>query len=79
MTLDQFLARRRRGIDALTDAQIGKMRQLIAVTSEDDPQKPDFWFRLGELYADKRQGAFEAARALDEPIHAASPTRRGVG
>jgi tetratricopeptide (TPR) repeat protein len=27
-----------------------KMRKLIDVTPDDDPQKPDFWFRLGGTY-----------------------------
>ena len=32
------------------DGKIPKMRQLIALTADDDPQKPDLWFRLGAMY-----------------------------
>jgi tetratricopeptide (TPR) repeat protein len=76
VTLGEFLAVRRRDIDALTDAQIAKMRRLLAVTPDDDPQKPDFWFRLGELCAEKQRAAFDAAHALDQPIHDAPADRK---
>lgn len=29
------------------DGRISKMHKLLALTTDDDPQKPDFWFRLG--------------------------------
>jgi tetratricopeptide (TPR) repeat protein len=76
VSLEEFLAVHRTGIDRLTDAQIVKMRRLIALTPDDDPQKADYWFRLGELCADKQRAASDAARALDQPIHDATPARR---
>ena len=30
------------------EGRISKLRRLIAITPADDPQKPDFWFRLGQ-------------------------------
>ncbi len=44
------------------------MRSLIAGTAEDDPQKPDFHFRLGELQAENRRFFSDRARELDEKI-----------
>jgi tetratricopeptide (TPR) repeat protein len=76
VTLEDFLAVRRWDIDQITDAQIAKMRRLLEVTADDDPQKPDFWFRLGELCADKERAALGRARALDQPIHDAPAARR---
>jgi tetratricopeptide (TPR) repeat protein len=76
VTLDDFLASRKRGIGALVDAQIIKMRRLVEVTRDDDPQKPDFWFRLAELFAEQERAASDDARALDEPLHAAPPAQR---
>ena len=53
------------------------MRRLITVTADDDPQKPDFMFRLGELYAEKQRYNFNAARALDQKIFELPPNQRG--
>ena len=61
----------------LVDAQISKMRRLIQVTGDDDPQKPDFLFRLGELYAEKQRFNFNQARALDQKIFELPPNQRG--
>ena len=51
--MDQFREQKTQEIQKIVDAQISKMRRLITVTADDDPQKPDFMFRLGELYAEK--------------------------
>ena len=48
LTVDQFVQQKREGIIKLVELQIGKMKRLIQVTGDDDPQKPDFLFRLGE-------------------------------
>ncbi len=53
------------------------MRRLIAVTQDDDPQKPDFHFRLAELYAEKQRFYFTSARALDQKIFDAPPRPEG--
>src|SRR6476469_4081642 len=34
----------------VNDALIAKMRMLIEASAADDPQRPDFLFRAGELY-----------------------------
>src|SRR5450755_241610 len=77
LTVDQFVAVKQEGILKLVDAQIGKMRRLIQVTGDDDPQKPDFLFRLGELYAEKQHYNFAKARALDQKIYEMPPNQRG--
>ncbi len=53
------------------------MKRLIQVTPDDDPQKPDFLFRLGELFAEKQHYYFSKARALDQKIFDAPPNQRG--
>ena len=77
LTVDQFVEQKREGIIKLVDAQISKMRRLIQVTGDDDPQKPDFLFRLGELYGEKQQYNFNKARALDQKIYEMQPNQRG--
>jgi len=55
LTVDQFVQGRQSKIQQITDASISKMKRLITVTPDDDPQKPDFFFRLGELFAEKQR------------------------
>jgi tetratricopeptide (TPR) repeat protein len=78
LTVDQFVAVKQEGILKLVDAQISKMRRLIQVTGDDDPQKPDFLFRLGELYSEKQHYNFNKARQLDQKIYDMPPNQRGT-
>jgi tetratricopeptide (TPR) repeat protein len=73
LTVDQFVQGRQGKIQQITDAQISKMKRLIQVTPDDDPQKPDFFFRLGELFAEKQRFYFTQARGLDQKIFDARP------
>ena len=73
----EFVALHRRILLKITDRQIDRMRALIAVTAEDDQQKPDFFFRAGELYSEQQRFFFTQARALDQPIFELAPDRRG--
>src|SRR5262245_18342641 len=77
LTVDQFRETKTQEIQKIVDAQISKMRRLITVTADDDHQKPDFMFRLGELYAEKQKYNFNAARALDQKIFELQPNQRG--
>jgi len=77
LSVDQFREQKTGEIQKLVDAQISKMRRLIQVTQDDDPQKPDFMFRLGELYAEKQRYNFNQARALDQKIYDLPPNQRG--
>src|SRR5262249_41879691 len=77
LTVDQFREQKTTEIQKLVDAQISKMRRLIQVTQDDDPQKPDFLFRLGELYAEKQHFNFNQAHALDQKIYEMPPNQRG--
>jgi TolA-binding protein len=68
----------RRGVmQKIMAHQIQKMRALVQVTADDDPQKPDFFFRLGELYVEKQRYFFEQAHALDQKIFELPPAQRG--
>jgi TolA-binding protein len=73
LTIDQFVEQKQTQIQKLVDAQIAKMRRLLQVTQDDDPQKADFWFRVGELYAEKQRFYSFQARALDQKIFEAPP------
>src|SRR6478735_6524075 len=77
LTVDAFREQKTQEIQKIVDAQISKMRRLITVTGDDDPQKPDFMFRLGELYAEKQRFNFNQARALDQKIFELQPNQRG--
>ncbi len=80
LTVDQFVSQKREGIIKLVDLQINKMRRLIQVTTDDDPQKPDFLFRLGELYAEKQNYNFmQGARARREDLRDAAESARPAG
>src|SRR5215471_1566957 len=78
LTVDQFVAQKQQEIQKFVDAQISKMKRLIQVTQDDDPQKPDFWFRLAELYAEKQRFYFTQARSLDQKIFEMPPNQRGT-
>jgi TolA-binding protein len=78
LTIDQFIHQKQQQIQKLVDAQIIKMRRLLQVTPDDDPQKPDFWFRLAELYADKQRFFFGQARMLDQKIFDAPPAQKST-
>ena len=68
----------RRGVmQKIMANQIQKMRALVQVTTDDDPQKPDFFFRLGELYVEKQRYFFDQAHALDQKIFELPPAQRG--
>jgi TolA-binding protein len=72
------LQMRGRVIQRIMANQIQKMRALVQVTGDDDPQKPDFFFRLGELYVEKRRYFFDQAHALDQKIFELPPAQRGA-
>ncbi|HJZ87373.1 MAG TPA: tetratricopeptide repeat protein [Polyangia bacterium] len=65
---EQFVAGIQTKIENINEAMIAKMQRLIAITPDTDPEKPDFIFRLAELYNEKRQYNNFRARALDEKI-----------
>ena len=61
----------------VTDALIAKMRLLIDASAEDDPQKPDFFFRAGELYA--RSSATTSTRRARWTRRSSRCRRRAAG
>jgi TolA-binding protein len=73
---DEFVANRTDKKKRINEALIAKMRQLIATTADDDPQKPDFLFRAGELYAEAERHYFNQARGLDQKLFEAPAARK---
>lgn len=45
---------------------LAKLRRLIEITPDDDPQKPDFWFRVGQLCAWQWERTHRAVGADDQ-------------
>src|SRR4029077_16894689 len=75
--LEEFRGTRGKIIGEITDRLLVKMRSLIAATPEDDPQKPDFYFRAGELHLEKQRFFSNRVRGLDQKIFELPPERRG--
>lgn len=71
LTLDAFTARQQTRIQALIDKQIAYLQRMIKLSSPDDPQLPDYYFRLGELFTEKYRYWNSRARELDEEIYQA--------
>src|ERR1041385_867702 len=71
LTADQFIASIATKIANINQAMIDKMGKLISITPDTDPEKPDFIFRLAELYNEKRSYYNFRARELDEKIFVA--------
>jgi tetratricopeptide (TPR) repeat protein len=65
---EAFRARLKKKVSHLTDAAIKTLNRLIRITPNDDPEKPDFYFRLATHYRDKKVQYNFAARELDEKI-----------
>lgn len=73
LTIDEFIGERQSKIQQITDRQVSQMQRLIRVTDDSDPQKPDFHFRLAELFAEKQRFHQFQARSLDQKIFDAAP------
>jgi len=68
LTLQEFLGLKQARIQQLSDKQVIYLRHIIQLSEPDDPQLPDYHFRLGELFAEKYRYFNNLARSLDEPI-----------
>ncbi|MBN2573457.1 MAG: tetratricopeptide repeat protein [Deltaproteobacteria bacterium] len=68
LTVEAFVGGQQKKIVQITKKQILYMRELIRNAPEDDPMKPDYYFRLGELLADTQRYFGFQARSLDQKI-----------
>ncbi len=75
LTIDAFEGHQRAKINLITDKQIRYMYDLVRNAADDDPQKPDYLFRLGELYAEKQRYLSLNAGAYDEKIYDAQQAK----
>lgn len=73
---EQFRAKAQAKVAKLTDAAISTLKRLIKVTDDNDPEKPDFFFRLAEHYREKKVQYMFRARELDEYIYQAKSSSR---
>jgi len=85
LTIEEFLGQKQARIQDINKRQIVHLRHIIQLSGADDAQLPDYYFRLGELFAENFRYWNSLARSLDEPIfraeHAstsAAEVRRGT-
>jgi len=76
LTVDQFIGLKRGQVMKIVNKQIKQMNRLIRVAEDDNPEKPEFYFRLAELYAEKQRHYTYTARSLDQPVYEAKGARR---
>lgn len=76
LTIDEFVEQKRSEIMKIVDRQIEQMQRLVNVTEDSDPQKPDFHFRLAELYSEKHRYYTFYARGLDQKIYDAKGSEK---
>jgi tetratricopeptide (TPR) repeat protein len=76
LTVEAFVGGQQKKIVQITKKQILYMQELIRNAPEDDPQKPDYYFRLGELLADTQRYFGFQARSLDQKIFEAEQAKR---
>jgi hypothetical protein len=68
LSAQDFFWAKQDNLRRLGDRQIVYLQRMLQLTSPDDPQLPDFFFRLAELYAEKYRYFDRQARRLDEAI-----------
>jgi hypothetical protein len=85
LTIEEFLGQKQARIQDINKRQIVHLRHIIQLSGADDAQLPDYYFRLGELFAENFRYWNNLARSLDEAIfraeHAstsAAEVRRGT-
>jgi tetratricopeptide (TPR) repeat protein len=65
-------------VKSITEQQINVLKRLIDTTNDNDPEKPDYLFRLAELYNEQRQYYNFRARELDQKIYDAQNANNGA-
>jgi tetratricopeptide (TPR) repeat protein len=75
LTVEAFVGQQRDKIAKITDKQIKYMQDLLRTAADDDPQKPDYYFRLGELYAERQRDLGFQARGLDQKVFEAQQAK----
>jgi tetratricopeptide (TPR) repeat protein len=75
LTVDQFIGRQQARIQNISDRQIRYLQRLIQMAAPDDPQVPDYVFRLGDLLSEKHRFLNALVRGHDEPIFRAEQAR----
>ncbi len=76
ISLEEFTEKKQGQIQKLNDRAIEQMGRLVRITAADDPEKPDYHFRLAELYAEKQRYYNFQARGLDQKIYEAKPAQK---
>jgi len=75
ITVEDFVGKQKDKIIKVTDKQIKIMQDLIRTAPQDDPQKPDYYFRLGELFAETQRYFGFQARSLDQKVFEAEQAK----
>ncbi len=64
-------------LKGISDQQISVLKRLIDATNDSDPEKPDLYFRMAELYAEEQRYYNFRSRELDQKIFDAQTANRG--
>lgn len=75
LTVEDFVDRQQARMQEINDRQRKQLERLIHLAGADDPQTPDYLFRLAELYAERHRFFNARARSKDEPIFRADQAR----
>lgn len=78
LSLEAFLGRQQARIQDISDKQIVYLERLLQLSSPDDPQVPDYLFRLGDLLTEKHRFWNHRVRSRDEPIFRAGQAHDGM-
>src|SRR5512138_3652555 len=79
LTVDELIGTQQARIQNISDKQIVYLQRLVAMASADDPQRPDYLFRLGDLLTERHRFFSHRARSHDEPIFRAEQAHDVAG
>lgn len=68
LRMEDFVNQRQQQVQDINERQAAQLRRLIALSNNDDEQRPDYLFRLAELMTERYRFAEHSARRRDEPI-----------
>jgi TolA-binding protein len=75
LRVDEFINQRRERVQDINERQVAQLRRLIALSDDNDEQRPDYLFRLAELLTERYRFAEHRARSGDETIFQAEQKR----
>ena len=75
ITVEDFVGRQQAKMQEINQRQVAQLERLIRISRDDDPMKPEYRFRLGELFAEKHRFFNAQARSRDEGLFRAEQAK----